>query len=157
MEKITEQLAQSAQLKKNGNNSIESQNEQLKIAGMTFSKPIYDRSFEKHLDIPSELLNNQLVYRWVNEDNLPKYERLGYQLVPKSHFGENAISVRRYVGRKADGKEQYQILLAMPKAYYEERTREKARSNQESIKNTSDGSNVGFEQGKEYVKQFKIE
>lgn len=123
---------ESTEAKTQGTNSIASKERE--IAGIKFrrTKDSYDQSLEKQLDIPKELLDNQLQYRWVNEENIDKYKnRFDYAIINESHFGKNKVSVKRRVGTNKDGSVKYVVLMATPKEWKHER--DMARAEQDAI------------------------
>lgn len=99
------------------------QPETLEVGGMTFSRTnlIFDYGREKKLDIPQDLLDPDLRYRWINDTNgkvLAAKER-GYAQVDLSQHGIK--TVRRVGTDKHTGLAIDAYLMATPKKWYEER------------------------------------
>ena len=95
------------------------------IGGLKFPKrqsSTFDYSQNKKLDIPQELLNNELNYRWVSEKEaaISRYESLGYVRVSEDDM--QGVSVNRNTSSSEDSKV---ILMATPKKWAQERQSKK--------------------------------
>lgn len=108
------------------------------IGGMSFKRKRggFDASNKKTLDIPENLKNTDLEYRWVNDvgGRVDKLKELGYQMVDSATLSKNEnISVRRHVGISKEGTNIEAVLMATPKQWYKERQnqREQRRRKQE--------------------------
>lgn len=118
------------------------------IDGMKFhrSRGPLTHADKKTLDIPPDLLNPNLKYRWVNEVNgaIDKRREGGYEIVPtiKGKMGED-ISTRRRVGTNKDGSPIMASLMATPKKWHEDAENaaenERKRLEQGLIKGETDG------------------
>lgn len=131
------------------------------VRGMKFrkTKDSYDQAMTKQLDIPKDLLDNELQYRWVNEENIEKYrDGFDYAVITDEHFGKNKISLKRRVGTKKDGSDRYVVLMATPKEWKHERDQARAERDSTAVKKAAEGGNLagGALTGSEYVKEFKI-
>jgi hypothetical protein len=106
-------------------NHLKENSDEVAIGGMVFKKPgaNYDFSMTKQLDIPQELKNNELEYRWFNDDNgrVDRARQMGYAEVKPSDLGDEKITVRRRVGTNKDGSDIHAVLMATPKDWVQER------------------------------------
>ena len=153
---ITHEMAEAKVQEKNSKSSREKT-----IGGVKFRRvrESYDQLTTKQLDITQELLNNELQYRWVNEENIAKYqEGFDYSVITEEHFGKNKISLRRRVGTKKDGSDRYVVLMATPKEWKNERDKARAERDKIAVSQASKGQHLagGGLEGSEYVKGFKI-
>lgn len=123
------------------------------IGGMQFSRDrrTMDYSSKMVLDIPKNLLNNELSYRWVNDSNgrVDKVRSNGYEIV--DNLGD-AVTTRVRVGTNKDGSGLFAVLMATPKKWHEER--------KQSVDKEISNKERGLLSGKEddlYNKGSKIE
>jgi hypothetical protein len=95
------------------------------VGGMTFrrTREGFDSSSKMRLDIPKEVLNPELNYRFVNDDGSAVQRRteMGYAIVDKASLANGSIETTRRVGTKADGSPLNAVLMATPKDWYDER------------------------------------
>lgn len=156
---ITHESAQVKTVDKNSKSSRERE-----IGGIKFRRvrESYDQLTTKQLDIPKELLNNELQYRWVNEENIAKYQDgFDYSIITEEHFGKNKISLRRRVGTKKDGSDRYVVLMATPKEWKDERDAARAERDKIAVSAAAEGKHLeggalGTKGNSEYVKKFEI-
>lgn len=130
--------------------------EEVTIGGMTFrsGRGTLDHANNKSLDIPENLLNPELSYRWVNDDEkgrLSKISGRDYQLVPEGSIGKD-IPTKRRVGTKKDGSPLYAHLMATPKKWLEDRR--KAAEVSRRAKETRIFTNPVDETGQELGSDF---
>lgn len=121
------------------------------IGGMEFrrSRSPLDQTDKKTLDIPEHLLNPELDYRWVNDQNglVDKRRELGYAVVPelKGKMGEQ-ITTRRRVGTAKDGSPIFAQLMATPKEWRKERHKAAEVERKQRIQDIVAGKSDGKEQ-----------
>lgn len=132
------------------------------IGGIKFrrTRENYDQMLTKQLDIPKEILNNELQYRWVNEENIGKYQDgFDYSIITEEHFGSKKISTRRRVGTDKNGNVQYVQLMATPKEWKHERDMARAERDKIAITEAAKGQHLsgGGLQGAEHLRKFTIE
>jgi hypothetical protein len=136
---------------------------EVEVGGMKFrrSRTGLDHSSKMTLDIPKEMLNADLEYRWVNDDGngVQKRRERGYEIVDQASFAAGAdIETTRRVGTKKDGSPLNAVLMATPKKWCDEgqQAKEEQRLKHERGAFTKDGD--GKELGKEfYNKGSRIE
>lgn len=150
-----ETSAEHAQPKVNQNQRVERTplnhaiDNSLSVGGMQFrrSRGLLDGSTSKSLDIDRKLLNPELEYRWVNDENgrVDRTREMGYETVPEidGPTGEK-ITTRRRVGTQKDGSPLMAHLMATPKQWKKERE-DAQESQRQSLevdlkRGTSDGN-----------------
>lgn len=97
--------------------------DEVEVDGMKFTRRkrgILDMSGKKTVDIPEEVLNNNLQYRVVNDEpgRIEKMRQLGYEIVDS--LGEG-VPTSWHVGTKKDGSDLKAYLMATPKKWKQER------------------------------------
>lgn len=111
--------------------------DEVEIGGITFRKSRggFDHSTRQALRVDEKLLNKDLEYRWVNDDNgrVEKARDLGYEVVDSKALGDEKVSVQRRVGTKKDGSHMNAVLMATPKDWKKKRHKkaEQERSEKE--------------------------
>jgi hypothetical protein len=95
------------------------------IGGQRFTrdKRLLNHNIQKNLDVPEEMKEDAIEYRWVNDEGgrVDRLRALGYEVLDSKTLGGGKHTVDRRVGSKKSGEDQMAYLMGIPKEWYVER------------------------------------